>query len=41
MAAAVGARIGWQRAWLGRDNLLLMVVYKMAAEVPGNVSAFG
>jgi len=35
-----GGPFGWQRAWLGRDNLLLGGV-KMAAEVPGNVSAFG
>jgi len=40
MAAAVGARIGWQRAWLGRDNLLLGGV-NMAVDVPGNISAFG
>jgi hypothetical protein len=35
-----GGSFRLQRAWLERDNLLLGGV-NMAAEVPGNVSAFG
>ena len=38
--ARAGGSFRLQRAWLERDNLLLGGV-NMAAEVPGNVSAFG
>jgi hypothetical protein len=38
--AGAGGSFRLQRAWLERDNLLLGGV-NMAAEVPGNVSAFG